>query len=174
MTNEELFQKIRPIILAATGVPQVILADYKGTHSPTGAYAAVFPRQTVSERGQANVTRMNAPDNKVRTEVSAQIIANCSVNFFRGEAHMYAELLKQCNKHPTISMMLMKAKLGWNGTDSVNDLTSLQAANWEPRAQINIRFMYSTKSYSEINNILSASVVVEDEQGRVLSNIYVP
>jgi hypothetical protein len=173
MTNEELFALLAPIIMEATGVPEVMLADDKGG-SPKGEYASLFPRQTVAERGQANIYRRDKPDNKVETEVRAQIIATCSVNFFRGNAHMYAERLKQCNKHPNISMMLKRAKLGWNGADSANDLTTIQSANWEPRAQINIRIMYEAKTFSEINNILSARVIIENEKAQTLQTIDVP
>lgn len=174
MTNKELFAKLRPIVLMVTGVPEVILANEDGTVAPKGPYASIFPRQNVRERGQANARRYNAPNNRVTSEVKSQIIATCSVNFFRGDAHMYAELLKECNKHAAISMMLMRAGLGWNGTDAVNDLTGLQAANWEQRAQINIRVMYETKSVFEINNILSASAIIEDEKARVIETINVP
>lgn len=175
MTNEELFDKIRPIILLATGIPEVIFANGKpGGKSPNGEYASVVPRQSVRQRGQSNTSRKNAPGNKVQTAVRAQIIANCSVNFYRGNAHTYAEKLMECNKHPAISMMLMRAKLGWGGADSVNDLTSLQSGNWEQRAHINIRVMYVTETLSEINNILSASLIVEDEKARVLTTVYVP
>lgn len=175
MTNEQLFDKLRPIIMLATGVPEVIFANQqKSGNAPQGQYASLYPRQTVRQRGQSNTFKRNTPNDKIETKVRAQIIATCSVNFFRGDAHMFAELLFECNKHPNISMMLMKAGLGWNGADAVNDLTALQSANWEQRAQVSIRVMYVTETQSEISSILSASAVFYDAKGRVLRGVEVP
>lgn len=175
MTNEELFDKLRPIILLATGVPEVIFANQQVSgKAPQGAYASLYPRQSVRQRGQSNTYKRNAPGDKIETKVRAQIIATCSVNFFRGDAHMYAERLFECNKHPNISMMLMRAGLGWNGSDSVNDLTALQSANWEQRAQINIRVMYVTETESEINNILIASAEMREDNDILLASVTVP
>lgn len=177
MTNLELFAKLRPIILAATGVPECILANQgptQGEVTPPGEYASIFPRQSVTERGQANVKGSDKAGDLIETEVRAQVMASCSVNFYRGNAHGYAELLKQCNKHPSISVMLYKAGLGWNGADAVNDLTVLQSANWEARAQITIRVMYESVSVTDINNILSASVIVENERADELAAFDIP
>lgn len=168
MTNEELFKVLRPIVMTATGVPECILAD-QNTKAPNGPYATIRPRQSVSERGQANIYDRNVPGDKVSVDVRSQIVCTCSVQFYRGEARMYAERLKQCNKRPDVSLMLWKARVGWGGTDAVNDLTALQSANWEQRAQINIRLWYETSSIAEINNILHASVEVQNEKGVVLA-----
>jgi hypothetical protein len=115
MTNEELFKKLRPIVMLATGVPECLLADQAGPGSmsaPKGAYATITPRQSVSERGQANIVSRNVPGELVEVDVRAQIMCSASVNFYRGEALMYAERLKQANKRPDVSMMLFKAKIG--------------------------------------------------------------
>lgn len=176
MTNEELFKKLRPIVMLATGVPECILADQIGPGTmgaPQGAYATITPRQSVSERGQANIIARDVPGDQVEVDVRAQIMCSASVNFYRGEALMYAERLKQANKRPDISIMLFKAKIGWNSTDAVNNLTSLQSANFEQRAQITIRLMYETSSLPVINNILSATVVLENEKAQVLETFSV-
>ncbi|WP_448693589.1 phage neck terminator protein [Pseudomonas rhizophila] len=176
MTNQEFFAKLRPIVMLATGVPECILADQYGPGSmpaPEGAYATITPRQYVSERGQANVTSRDIPGDLVEFEVRAQIMCSCSVNFYRGEALMYAERLKQANKRPDISIMLFKAKIGWNSADGVNNLTSLQSANFEQRSQITLRLMYEAISLSEINNILSVEVALENEKAQVLQTFTV-
>jgi len=176
MTNEELFKKLRPIVMLATGVPDCLLADQIGPGSmsaPQGAYATITPRQSVSERGQANIVSRNRPGNLVEVDVRAQIMCSASVNFYRGEALMYAERLKQANKRPDVSMMLFKSKIGWNSTDAVNNLTSLQSANFEQRAQITIRLMYETSSLPAINNILSATVALENEKAQVIQTFTV-
>jgi hypothetical protein len=176
MTNEELFKKLRPIVMLATGVPECILADQAGPGSmpaPKGAYATITPRQYVGERGQANVTSRDVPGDQVEFDVRAQIMCSASINFYRGEALMYAERLKQANKRPDISIMLFKSKIGWNSADGVNNLTSLQSGNFEQRAQITIRLMYEAISLSEINNILSVSVSLENEKAQVLQTFTV-
>lgn len=176
MTNQELFAKLRPIVMLATGVPECLLADQIGPGSmpaPKGAYATITPRQSVSERGQANIVSRNIPGNQVEVDVRAQIMCSASVNFYRGEALMYAERLKQANKRPDVSMMLFKARIGWNSTDAINNLTSLQSANFEQRAQITIRLMYETSSLPVVNNILSATVALQDEKARVIETFTV-
>ncbi|WP_454864575.1 phage neck terminator protein [Pseudomonas rhizophila] len=176
MTNQELFAKLRPIVMLATGVPECLLADQIGPGSmpaPQGAYATITPRQSVSERGQANIVSRNVPGELVEVDVRAQIMCSASVNFYRGEALMYAERLKQANKRPDVSMMLFKSKIGWNSTDAVNNLTSLQSANFEQRAQITIRVMYETSSLPAINNILSATVALENEKAQVIQTFTV-
>lgn len=176
MTNEELFAKLRPIVMLATGVPECILADQVGPGSmpaPKGAYATITPRQSISERGQANITTRDVPGDQVEVDVRAQIMCAASVNFYRGQALMYAERLKQANKRPDVSMMLLKSKIGWNGADAVNNLTSLQSANFEQRAQITIRLMYEAISLSEINNILSVEVVLQNEKAQALETFTV-
>lgn len=176
MTNKELFEKLRPIVMLATGVPECILADQIGPGTmgaPQGAYATITPRQYVGERGQANITSRDIPSDLVEFDVRAQIMCSASINFYRGEALMYAERLKQANKRPDISIMLFKAKIGWNSTDGVNNLTSLQSANFEQRAQITIRLMYEAISISEINNILSVEVSLENEKAQVLETFTV-
>ncbi|MNV08053.1 hypothetical protein D3C71_985090 [compost metagenome] len=176
MNNEELFKKLRPIVMLATGVPECVLADQAGPGSmpaPKGEYATITPRQYVGERGQANIKSRDIPDDKVETEVRSQIMCSASINFYRGEALMYAERLKQANKRPDISMMLFKSKIGWNSTDGVNNLTSLQSANFEQRAQITIRLMYEAISVAEINNILSVEVALQNEKAQVLDTFIV-
>jgi hypothetical protein len=107
----------------------------------------------------------------VEFDVRAQVIANCSVNFFRGNALQYAERLKECNKRPDVQIALFKAGLGWGGTDAVNNLTGLQSAEWEQRAQITIRVMYEARSLVDVNNILSASVIIENEKAQELARV---
>lgn len=174
MKNEELFLLMRPIIMEACGVPALIYSnDSGGGKAPSGEYATLYPRVDERQRGQATILRRDAPDNKVETIIRRPVIVNCSVNFYRGNAHEYAARLIECNKHPTISMMLLRAELGWLDTSQVNDLTAIQSANWEQRAQINIRIMYTSESRSLINNILTVDYTMEDEKGRELSTFTV-
>lgn len=170
MTNKEIFQVMRKIVVDVTDIKECILAD-QNKQAPKGAYATIKPRQSVSERGQANIIQTNVTGDKVRGDVRSQIMCTCSINFYRGDAPELAERLKQCNKRYDVSIALYKAKLGWNGTSNVNNLTALQANNQEQRAQIDVRLMYETSNISEINNILSASLVIENEKAEVLQEV---
>ena len=170
MTDKEIFLILRPHILRVTGVPECILAD-PNAQAPTGEYASVRPRQGISERGQANIYNSNLPGDRVCTEVRSQIVAQCEVNFYRGEALRRAELLKECHKLPSVAWDLFKNKIGWGGTEPVNNLTALQASNFEQRAQIVIKLWYETSNIDDVNNILSASAIVEDEKAGTLQTI---
>lgn len=142
MTRDELFDKLRPIVMAATGVPECILADDNGP-APTGEYASIEPVASIGERGQAIIRQTaGGTSGTASTRVESQLIAECSVNFYRGDARTRAVRLKQANKRPAISAALRAAKLGWNRTGPVNNLTALQSNQREQRAQISIFIMY--------------------------------
>lgn len=173
MTNEQLFAILRPIIMYVTGVPECILAD-QNAKSPTGEYASIRPRQTIDQRGQAHIQTVNKPGNLITTTVRAQVIATATVNFYRGDAMARVERLKECNKRPDVSIDMFKAGVRWLGTAAANNLTALQSVNWEQRAQISIRLGYEVLNIADVNNILSASVIVENEDAQVLETINVP
>lgn len=170
MTNEQLFAILRPIILRVSGVPECILAD-QNAPSPTGEYASIRPRQSIDQRGQAHIYAVNKPGDLVTVDVRTQVIATASVNFYRGDAMERVERLKECNKRPDVSIDLFKASVRWLGTSVANNLTALQSVNWEQRAQINIRLGYEVSDIADVNNILSASVIVENEKAQVLTRI---
>lgn len=170
MTNEQLFAILRPIIMTVTGVPECILAD-QNAKSPTGEYASIRPRQSIDQRGQAHIYPINKIGDQVTVDVRAQVIATASVNFYRGDAMARVERLKECNKRPDVSMDLFRAKVRWLGTSAANNLTALQSVNWEQRSQISIRLGYEVSNINDVNNILSASVIVENENGVTLETI---
>ena len=170
MNRVELFNIIRPIVASVTGVSNVILADQvssggSGLPSPSGEYAVIEPKQSINQRGQANIYRnTSATPQSVDVEVRAQIIVEVSVNVFRGvDAVSRVERLLQCNKRPDVSATLFKNKLGWQRTSAPNNLTRLQSGNPEQRAQIYLYLMYETRDPVVINNIESASYSVEYE-----------
>lgn len=145
MTNEELFQIMRPIVETVTGLTQVILAD-PNAPAPLGEYCAIRPKQSIAERGQANIYYTDDGTNPdVSVDVRAQIVCEMLLEFYRGEALSYAELIKQANKRPDISLALYKATpqpIGWQRTSNVINLTALQSDNFEQRAQISIYLLY--------------------------------
>ena len=170
MTNDEIFDILRPIVMDVTKVPECILAD-ETAPSPSGPYATIRPKQAITEHGQAIIKRIAKPGALQEVQVRAQIVATCSINFFRGEAQSHAEKLKQANKRPNVSMELMRKKLGWRGTDAVNNLTALQSNNYEQRAQINIYLYYESFDVDEINTIENVPIAVQYEDGTTITTI---
>lgn len=171
MTSLEIFKILRPILMTVTGVPECIMAD-PNAQAPAGPYASVRVRQAIRERGQANVRITDVPvTRQVRYDVRAQIICDISVDFYRGAAMEYAEKLKECHKRPDVPWILMRAGLGWGGTDAVNNLTALQSGNFEQRAQITVRLCYEAVDIIDVNNIERVAAVVEDEKARTIQSV---
>ncbi len=171
MTEDEIFDIIQPIIVLVTGLAgdHVILGD-PNEGAPIGPYAAVRPMNNLTERGQAIIIRKtSATALSVDNDVRAQMIAECSVNFYRGNAMSSAQKLKQANKRSDISTTLFKAKLGWQRTAQVNNLTTLQSNQQEPRAQISIFLMYETTDPITINSIENVPYEVQYEDGTVVA-----
>lgn len=169
MTNSEIFTILRPHVIAVTGIPECILADPNGM-SPDGSYASLRPRQSIRERGQANIYLSDIADNKVRHDIRAQIICDVVLDFFRDGAMEYAENLKQCFKRPDVVWPLWSKGIGIRGVGDVQNLTALQASNFEERANVTMQLYYETSSIVDINNILSASFTVENERSNVLQS----
>lgn len=168
MTSDELYDILQPIVKLVTGVPVCILAD-PNKPSPKGEYAAIRPKVNIGERGQPNIIRKtSATPQSVDNDIQRQIECTAWVQFYRGEAMDRAELLKGCNKRSDISTMLFKNKLGWRGTGPVNNLTALQANNFEQRAQIEIKMWFTTSDAITYNSIESATVEVQYENGTIV------
>ena len=166
MTNNEIFAALRPHILNVTGVSECILADPNGP-SPDGAYASVRPRQSIRERGQANIIMTDGANDTIVYEIRAQIVASCEINFFRGEAMRYAEMLKECHKRPDVCWPLWQKGIGWGGTEPVNNLTALQASNFEQRAQIIVKLLYEAVNTVTVNNILHVPFTIGEGMDQV-------
>lgn len=166
MTNNEIFAALRPHILNVTGVSECILADPNGP-SPDGSYASVRPRQSIRERGQANIIMTDGTNDTIVYEIRAQIVASCEINFFRGEAMRYAEMLKECHKRPDVCWPLWKLGIGWGGTEPIQNLTALQASNFEERSQITIKLLYESVNTVTVNNIRQVPFSIADGNAEV-------
>lgn len=181
MNRIQLFNILRPIVSSVTGIPNVILTDQvsssgSGLPAPTGEYATIEPKQSISQRGQANIYRRNSmTPQSVDTDVRAQIIVEASVNVFRGtDAISRVEKLIECSKRPLVADALRRAGIGWQRTSAPNNLTRLQSGNPEQRAQIYIYLYYETTSEETINNIEHASWEIQNENADILAEGAVP
>ncbi len=161
MTDEQVFSVIRKIILRVTGVPICIIAN-PDDDPGEGQYCTVQPAQTVDQRGQANIETRGQGDQCV-VDVKAQVIAECSINFYGRGARQFARKLFQANKRPDISEVLFRSGLGWMRETPVRNLTALQSAQQEERAQISIFLSYETSNPVLVNTIESVALGVQKE-----------
>lgn len=169
MDDLDLYKLMRQIVLIATGCPVAIQAN-PNKSSPDGEYCAIETKGTKRQRGQAiireaNTDAVTSPIGDVYDishDIRSQVIADVTINFYRGNANYYASQLFQANKRPDIQEMLFRAKVGWNGATPINNLTALQSENWETRAQIVIRLTYEQSSAVVTNAIYQAPIAIND------------
>lgn len=177
MTNDDLFNLVRQIVLTVTGVPEAIEAN-QNAPAPAGDYATVWVKPNRQQRGQA-IIRHSSTDlvtspigqvHDVNHDIRPQVIGQVSVNFFRGSAHSYAAQLFEANKRPDVSELLFNAGVGWKQTGPVNDLTALQSNQNEPRAEITLSLMFEQTQNVTSNAIYSATINAEDGGGNQLQS----
>lgn len=175
MTRLELYNVIAPLISLVTGIDRnkVILAD-QNAPAPSGQYITVEPTQSLTQRGQANViSKTSQTPDSVDVDVRPQMISECSVNVYRGDARNQAQKLVQMNKIPTVQEALFRARVGFNRAESVNNLSALQSNEIEQRAQVSLYLMFEFSNEIVINSINSVQLVTEDESSNILSDITV-
>ena len=180
MTDDEIYDVMHTIIGLVTGFANenIIPADDNGKAS-NGSYASIKVGSTRGQRGQANIKLsdtdlVTAPIGQVRDvehDIRPQVTAGVSVNFYRANALSNATLLLDANKRPDISQLLFESKIGWFGTDAINNLTALQSKEFEERSQITINIGYELSSKVITNAIYSAQVIVENEDSEQLADI---
>ena len=154
MTRDQLFDLMRPIVMQLTGVAECILAD-DNEDAPGGEYAVIEPMVSITYRGAPRVVRSALGASKqVRVDVRPQVIADCSVQFYRGDAQNRASRLKRGTRVPSVYATMYAAGVGWWGSGAVNNLNSIQSNNVESRAQVTIRLAYEQVDVVEdVNNI---------------------
>lgn len=179
MTNDQLYAVVHQIVTTITGLPgtKVIKAMQNAdAPAPLGEYAAINPYLGTTQHAQAKITRSNtAPVASpvgdvldVAHSIKAQLVKPVSVNFYRGNAHEYAQDLAQANKRPDISQILHEAGIGWHSMDGPRDLSALQSNQWEPRAQVTINFWMEREQSATTNAIYSVEITAENSAGDTL------
>lgn len=168
MTRDELYAALVPIIKSMTGVPVVIPAD-DNKRSPSGPYAALEPHQTINQRGQSSIKRVKLDNGLVSKAVSTNMVIECAIDFYRGDARHMAAKLREANKRPSISMALMRAGIGWGGVGPINNLTALQGDSNEQRAQATFTVFYTDTVVDEIGAIEYVPFTVFDDKGHELT-----
>lgn len=172
MKRLEIFNVVRQIVIIASKVPECILAD-PNAPAPDGAYASVEPKLNPRQHGQAYVVYSNASESgSVITEVKRQLLVDCSINFYGIDSYDYAEYMHDACRIPTVSDLLYNSKLGWLGTQPVNNLTALQNNAWEQRRQITLNLVYETTTSITDNAIerVPFDIVDGGEHDRLLGS----
>lgn len=168
MTNREVYKAVRAIVEKVTGLPQVCLADMAAM-APAGEYATIRVTQAYQATAIGGTkTKYNKTEQTITTDVFCPVRYDVHVNFYRGTAMDYAQSLVNCSRLPSVHEILLRSKLGWGGTDPVQNLTALQSARQEERAVIVIHLIGEKHLTDTVNSIEAASFTVEDEKTNVL------
>ena len=168
MTELEIFNVIRQIVITVTGVPECILAD-QDAEAPIGEYATVKITPGAEQRGHANMVRSAVTGQQQQNvDVRSQLIASCSVNFYRGNASDRAQRLRQANKRPDISKLLYDNDTGWHRSGPINNLTTLQSSAKESRSQITVYLSYEYSSPVVINSVEQVDLITSNESNTVV------
>lgn len=165
MTNEDLYRLLRPAVLAASGVPYIIMAAQNAS-APAGPYASIHVRTDIGERGMAlKQRRLLADQETFEHTIKSQQEVTCAVEFFRAGAKEYAANLLQIDKRDDVIWSLFKAGVNIMSTGRALDLTALQSSTFEERARVDIRLRMEVARTYNINRIMEVTGTVQYEDG---------
>lgn len=168
MTNYEIYTVMRQIVMKVTGLKQVYLAD-QAVQAPSGTYATIRVAQGVQPMALGTVRRTYDKEKQTVTEtVSCPVRYDIPVNFYRAGAMDYAPMLINCSRLSGVHALLLSKRLGWAGSDPVQNLTALQSSEQEERAVIVVHLVGEKKVSETVNTIEAARIIVEDEKTNVL------
>lgn len=176
MTREQLFDILRPIITSKTGVPECILAD-PNSPAPKGEYASIEPFSNIVEIGTGGQSQKEIPavdgnpsfkDLEITIKSSQEV--QVSINFYRGNARDFANKVCQLDKHPSTHETMLINGLGWMRTGSVNNLTTLNQARFEARAQVDVFLRRMETATDTVQQIYVMPWSIENEDGNEISS----
>ena len=156
------------VFIADQGIPADLM--------PKGLYATIkiISDQNIGASGkdQEEQPAQNFPGVKDAVDIvditKRQVLLRVSVNFYREGSRAYASSLQDASRRFIVSKFLWENKLGWQRTGAVNDLTDLQNAGYEERAQVDL-FLYAEDVIRDIiPAIYHTSIIVEDENSKKL------
>lgn len=178
MTDNDLYDLMRSIVSAVTGISDIIPGD-DNEESPSGPYASIKIGSARGRRGQANISTANVGPVAsvigevfdVEHDIKPQLTVDVSVNFYRADALENASLLIECNKRPDVSGLLFTAAVGWRGTTNPNDLTAIQSKEREERSQITVTLLYEGSQKVITNAIYEVpiDIITEDPDREILT-----
>ena len=170
MTNYDIYTVMRQIVMKVTGLKQIYLAD-QAVQAPSGTYATIRVAQGVQPMALGTVRRTYDKEKQTVTEtVSCPVRYDIPVNFYRAGAMDYAPMLINCSRLSGVHALLLSKRLGWAGSDPVQNLTALQSSEQEERAVIVVHLVGEKKVSEIVNTIEAARIIVEDEKTNVLQD----
>lgn len=169
MTELELFKLVREIITKVVGI-ECILGD-PNEYAPEGLYAAVRIHDGIEFRGSPiQVDKVNGDLTKT-TKYKHQCKSTLAINFYRKGALEAASKLKNCNFRSDVRSLLIRNKVSWVSNSTITNLSSLESANIEERAYIQVVLGYELVDEITINTIEKCPIKVIDEKSNVLVDI---
>jgi hypothetical protein len=175
MTRTQLFSILRGIVIDVTGIAECILDD-QNAPAPSGEYCSIEPFSNIRMigRGKVSQTEVAALDGDpdymdVEETLTSLLEARVDINFFRGDARLHAQKLMFSDQRPSVSETLLTNGLGWMRTDAVNNLTVLNSAQYEPRAQISIYIQFEQSQTDTVQQIYSVDFEFKDEFDNLLT-----
>lgn len=173
MTDAELFQLLRPLVMTVTGCPQIILAA-QNSQAPKGEYGSIQIRYQNDERGHGIIHSRNVPGDQIEFNVKPQRIMTCVAEFYRGNAKLYAERMQAMQRRDDVIWPLYKSGISLVDVRAVSDLTALQSSNWEQRARVEfVLWLQGESKYIE-NQIKGAYIIADNEKGKTLQMDAIP
>lgn len=166
MLDYKAIQKaVAKIVEAAVGVPAHIA--YPNVGAPEGPYCEVgFP----VEEGFGQAIKQRRITQQDFTDITrTQKVVQISLNFYRDGALAAAGGLREANKRDHIHAILWQNKLGWYRLGPVNNLSALQNANQEERAQVGLYLACEDVVEDTVLRALGVKFTTKDEDGHVLA-----
>lgn len=167
MTEQELFQKVRSIVMLASGVSECILADQNRT-APTACYAAIRATSGAETIGAPERCYLSAPDRKVEQQIKKLYRVTFDVNFYRKGALDAARRLSSASFRSDVFSHCIREKIELVDIGAVSNLSSLVSASIEERANMKIVVTFKHTEAVIINNIERVPLLVQDEKARTI------
>jgi hypothetical protein len=166
------------LVRIITGLPAgQVIAGSQGKPAPDGEYAVVNITSDQA-RGQANkklttASPVNVPGLGTITDyidsTKTQKIVQVDINFYRNRAVALASSMAEANKRHVVSAFLWAKKLGWQRVGPVNNLTAIEQANFEARAQVSLYLYIEDVVEDSINKIYQVEYTVKSETMETLT-----
>lgn len=172
ISQVELFKEIRPHLMTASRLPAsgdgIVLAN-QNEKAPTGEYGAIQFSMHSQRHGQGIIQRnVNEADKTISTHYKQWVRVNAPVEFYRGNAMVYANNLHGVNRISEIRWALLRKGIAIAGAGNVLDLTALQSGNYEQRSRIELELWLDINHEYVVNQILAVPYSVQYEGNDII------
>lgn len=162
------------MVMIATELAEdkVIIGD-PDAGSPAGSYCAVrLQNPEVFGQAMKSAHEVSALDNPALSDyldrTATQLILSFSLNFYRNNAMAYATSMLEAHRRIPVQNVMRAGGMAWSRASPVNNLTGLQSASMEERAQLNIYLYAEDVVEDRVQRIYQVEYAVSDESERTL------